>query len=422
MKKISVAIVISAALVAGAVAQQSNNNKNHPKPASQKHSKTSPKGTTHTTPKPFTGPKQTTTGMSHQSNGFGNRTQTTTGTGNTTHLVFNRQATAGNGRTGHGRVGMGTGNTTAVKGTGKPLTGQMLHTGHPVTGKPGVFALKNAPAVQRGVNAPPKSAFAQPSAPISSHNFPAPHQGNTYITNNTTVINNNYNYDAQHYQPHVSNFYGYQNPGWGGHWRYGCYQPAGASVTFGFGFYVYTPFYAACVASPFYYYPGVPAYIPQGRVVVVDGYSRDWSGNAYDYRPGVAYGSYGVPNLNKVVNTVQEVFANSDANSMRTIIGGNQIAIFSEGNYEYSLNGTEFLQMLTDNIAATQTVSYTITKVYQRGISAVVEAAHTFNDPTTGGETTVYHRYRLQQNSYNWYAITDFMTSHTPFGGADGAF
>jgi len=269
MKNLSVAIVITAALAAGAVAQQNKNDKKPPKPTAQKHV---------TKPAPKAAPKGNSTGVINGHIQAHTTPIVTKPAGQTSHP--GGQTTGGsidlengklkqnpqylnNSGAGQGKgSGMGKGTATPIKATGKPLVGQTLHTGHPVAGKPGVFALKNAPAVQRGVNAPPKSAFAQPSAPVSSHNFPAPHQGNTYITNNTTVINNNYNYDAQRYQPHVSNFSGYQSPGWGGHWRYGVVERPERHTSFGFGFYVYTPFYASCVASPWYYYPGVPACAP----------------------------------------------------------------------------------------------------------------------------------------------------------------
>jgi hypothetical protein len=181
---------------------------------------------------------------------------------------------------------------TAAPVAGKTFTaGSHLAAGTAVKTATGSFRVghfaKASPAVVYGKNAPSRKAFLNPNEGMSTHNYPRPHSGNTYITNNTTIINNNYRWDSTHYAPHVANFYGVNDPVWGNHWRYGCYQPSGISVSFGFGFYAYTPYYAPVVASPWYYYPYVPAYVPQAQVVVLSNYSCNWdTGSDYVYASG----------------------------------------------------------------------------------------------------------------------------------------
>jgi len=266
-----------------------------------------------------------------------------------------------------------------------------------------------------GKNAPLRSSFTHPTQPVSSKNYPAPHYGNTYITNNKTVIENNYRYDSTHYEPHVANFYGHDSDAWGGHMRYGVFASPGVSVSFGFGFYAYTPYYAPVVASPWYYYPGVPAYVPQSRVVILSDYSVNWGeGVAYEYRPGVAYDSYGEAMVNQAADSIINVYQNNNPEGINGLLDSNQtVAIFSEGNYEYSLNADDFHQTLSDNLAATQTQSFTVTAIRHRDGRMSVWATHVFN-VQDGSTETVYQLYRLQLDG-DRYVITDFMTSHQPF-------
>jgi hypothetical protein len=279
-------------------------------------------------------------------------------------------------------------------------------------------AAKPAPKVIPGQNAPARSTFVHPTSPVSSNNYPAPHYGNTYITNNTTVIENNYRYDAGHYQPHVANFYCYDSPVWGNHMRYGVWAASpGISVSFGFGFYAYTPFYASVVASPWYCYPAVPAYIPQSRVVVLSDYSCNWY-EGTSYRPGV-YDTYGDTAANQAVDQLIQTYVDANADIIDHIIDPNQmIAVFSEGKYEYSLNAGDFHQTLADNIAATQTQSFTVTALRHVPGRAIIKATHVFS-VANGGTETVYQLYRLQREG-DHYVITDFMTSHVPFGDRPG--
>jgi hypothetical protein len=250
---------------------------------------------------------------------------------------------------------------------------------------------------------------------VSSHNYAAPHYGNTYITNNRTIIENNYRYDSAHYEPHVANFYGVDQSAWGGHMRYGVVAAPGVSVSFGFGFYAYTPYYAPVVASPWYYYPGVPAYVPQSRVVILSDYNCDWGyGNAYVYQPGVAYDSYGYAKVNQAVDSIVDVYQNSDSGAVGKLLDPNQmVAVFSEGNYEYSLNSDDFQQTMSDNIQATQTQSFTITSVRHHSGHLTVAATHVFT-VQDGSTETVYQLYHLQREGNN-FVITDFMTSHNPY-------
>ena len=250
---------------------------------------------------------------------------------------------------------------------------------------------------------------------------PAPERpAANYTFHNLGDSNRQYNRDAAHFtlQIHdtVVNNHFYQNPAWGGHWRDGYVPQPGLSLSFNVGLYAFTPFGRPVFPSPYYYYPGVPAYVPVNRVYVVPGYGVDWNmGAYYAYRPGVAYGSYGYHTLNHAVDDILQVFQNQNIGAVDDLLGDNQVAVFAEGKYEYSLSAPDFHSMMSDNAQATHTTNFTITNVRRDDEFAVVQAAHQFQN-ADGTSDTVYQQYRLLNDGYR-YVITDFMTSHTPFAG-----
>jgi hypothetical protein len=258
-----------------------------------------------------------------------------------------------------------------------------------------------------------------PSAAISTRNYPRPAYGNTYITNNTTTINNNYRYDSAHYQPHVANYYGQQSPMWGNHWRYGCAPSTSLGISiglggFGFGFYAFTPFYAPVVASPFYYDPYVPAYVPQARIVVWPSYSVGWNdGDAYAYQPSYVYDSYGDPEFNLGISTLGLVYGHRDVDALYDLMGTGQIAVFADGRYEYSMNSDDFRAMMADNCRASETVSFDILSVRHHGHYGIVRCRHRFRGPD-GDVHEAYLGFNLQLAG-DRYAITDFISSGAAF-------
>jgi len=218
----------------------------------------------------------------------------------------------------------------------------------------------------------------------------------------------------------------WQGPEWGGHWRYGYWAPGfgfglGIGVGFAFGAYCFTPFEQPCYVSPWYYYPCLPAYVPTSAVTVVPGYYCPWDlGVTYRYRPAVSYESYGDPSLNQAVDEIHAVFADGKPDAIDAVLPDRgQVAIFTDGKYDYSLNSEDFHNMVADNSKITPTVSFQVLSV-RRGSDgqAVVECVHEFKNED-GGADRVYQEYRLQEEEGR-YHITDFMTSHTPIARSAG--
>ncbi|HEY3780518.1 MAG TPA: hypothetical protein VGL56_05500 [Fimbriimonadaceae bacterium] len=184
------------------------------------------------------------------------------------------------------------------------------------------------------------------------------------------------------------------------------YQRRDNGPAFSFGFYLSAPT-VDCVLSPWYAYPTLPAYLPLNEVVVDNGINVNWHAGTY-----YNYASYTNAPLTEAVDEIARVFTAQDLNYVPGLVGGGQVNIFNNGQYEYSVNGADFQQMLQDNVDNTQTLAFRITNVRTNGNTATVDAAHTFND-ANGNTETVYQEYRLTASA-GIYSITGFSTSTTP--------
>lgn len=200
---------------------------------------------------------------------------------------------------------------------------------------------------------------------------------------------------------HVNRFFG--SRGDDDQWRED-YHPRRDRNLF-FGAYLTTPFVEESVVSPWYYYPTVPGYLPENCVRIGNGISIAWnSGSVYEY------GNY---ELDNALSALRASYLNEDSNAAMDLVSPNQaVAVFNEGQYMYTLSGTDFAQMFEDTVLNTQSSGFQITSVRTIGLAVNVDAVNTFEDGD-GNVETVYQAYRLQ-NAGGRYVITAFMTSHDP--------
>jgi|GEM_PF-1626369 len=226
--------------------------------------------------------------------------------------------------------------------------------------------------------------------------------------------------DHGRFELRVHGFAPFQRSEWGGHWRYGYYAPwLPVGFGFAFGLYCFTPFTTPCYVSPWYYYPCLPAYVPESAVTVVPDYYCPWNiGAPYAYQPDAGDESYGDPALNEAIQDITTVFAQMKPDAIHDVLpDGGQVAIFTDGKYDYSLNAEDFHNMVADNASITPTISFEVQSVRKTGDGeAEVRCVHAFKNED-GSSDRVYQEYRLQEREGR-YQITDFMTSHTPFPGS----
>jgi hypothetical protein len=205
----------------------------------------------------------------------------------------------------------------------------------------------------------------------------------------------------------VGHFFGGHGGFWGGGWRSGYWGYGGwGSPAWFFGAYLFDPWLEPCVVSPWYYYPGLPPYVPDSDVSFDDPGPVNWQVDTnYDYAPEGPQTA-----LDQAIGDIVGAFNGENVDSINDLIPPDQkVAIYNDSKYMYSLSGKDFEQMMMDNLHDVKTVSFNTTMVHQSGDQAIVKCKHVFSDPQ-GGQDIIYQMYRLQ-NIGGHYAITAFMTS-----------
>jgi hypothetical protein len=194
-----------------------------------------------------------------------------------------------------------------------------------------------------------------------------------------------------------------QRQSWGGNWR--DENRSSVHVSFNFGLYLFNPYDQPSYVSPWYDYSELPPYIPASTVTVINGYRCQWN-------QGTLYSLNGSDSgLNQSADSIADAFLNRDTTAIDGMIPtSSQVAIFTDGNYAYSLPGGDFQQMIADNVNDVNTVSFKVTSTDRFNGGAIVHATHVVQT-ADGGQETVYQTYRLRAESGDHYVVTDFMTS-----------
>jgi hypothetical protein len=360
ISKVSLAVVLGAALASAAFASQGNKDQRGPAPApahsAPAQSAPAPRVQTQVPQRTFqVAPQRTFT----QTTAVQTRIQPTT-------TQFNR--------------------TVSFQNNGTPPVKQSLPTHDQLRGHQGI-----------GVKLPADTGGKVGNGTVGNggHNSGNESAGYTGYTANTHQ-SNGFGGDTTKIHGYVGNKQNARQD-----YDHGYNQPA-----FHFGFYLTAPT-VDCVPSPWYAYPTMPAYLPLNDVTIQNGVYVNWdAGSYYNYQAN-SNSALGI-----AVNNITSIFDNQNLAAIPQLVGPFQVNIFNNGQYEYTLQGTDFQQMLQDNAANTQTISFQITNVRLNGNYATVDCAHTFND-ANGNTETVYQEYRLT-NRYGAMYITDFSTSTTP--------
>lgn len=218
--------------------------------------------------------------------------------------------------------------------------------------------------------------------------------------------------------PRVRNGMLYGGSGSGLRFGYFHYSSGWNDDQFGFGWYAGSPYGQRCSVSPWYYYPHFPGYILIERIVYVNGSRCDFnSGRDYHWSRGNwgdRYDEWGNNfsdrELDRAIDDLVDAFEQSDRRALgRLVSRSQQVGVYMDGNYCYSLRPDDFYQLMLDNVSGTHTTNYRVESVRSDRDGARVSAVHEYIDPW-GGYTSVRHYYRLKQDRYGYY-IADFQTS-----------
>lgn len=219
----------------------------------------------------------------------------------------------------------------------------------------------------------------------------------------------------------ASRVIGVNNPGlFHGRWRTGYFGYRGGwrDDYFAFPFYVFDPWFGPCYASPWWYYPCLPAYVAAPDAIIVDSYpSTDWSGSDYGWNPGGDVQDAPNQVLDDSVQDLVAAFEGDDQKAIdRVTPHSGNVNIYTDGKYAYSLKANDFYDTYVDGIESTKTDRYEIVDVKEGkdGKTARVTAKHVYNDPW-GNRTYVFHSYFLVREG-DEYVIREFGTSESDAG------
>lgn len=178
--------------------------------------------------------------------------------------------------------------------------------------------------------------------------------------------------------------------------------------------YVFDPYVADFVCSPWYYYPQLPPYFNSRRCYFPTVYTwQPFYGVRYQYQqPSRTNWNRDYNELDYVVEDITYAFMDGDRRSIdRLIPRRGNIAIIMDNRYAYSLLPEDFYDTIMDAVQNSRTREYKILDVQYRRDAASVFARHDFEDPW-GRVTSVYHYFKLEPEGRNW-VIREFGTSNS---------
>ena len=204
---------------------------------------------------------------------------------------------------------------------------------------------------------------------------------------------------------HNGNWSHNNNWGWNNsNFYFGLYFYPGFGFGLGYGYWGFGGCDAYCTYSPFYAY-GFP-YIYAPRVVVEDVPVYTYTPvPAYDY--GGYYMSQGAySGLDSAINDIRTAWTNGRADLLLKHVDTNtQIAIFLDGNYSYSIPGSDYSNMIRDAIGRVRTISLTFDNVEQRSDGAyTVTGVHQFYD-LNGDQKSANVSFTLAQQGGRWIIV-----------------
>jgi hypothetical protein len=183
--------------------------------------------------------------------------------------------------------------------------------------------------------------------------------------------------------------------------------------------YCFSPFGGAnIVISPWYSYTFLPGYLNCEHVYVTH-YRGFWGwntgvvyvydNNAYNY----GYDSHYNRNreLDYSIDDLRTGFERRDFRALdRLVPNYGQIAIYRDGQYDYSIDTRDFSDLLNDLSSNANTYRYQILETRLGRNSARISAAHEYTDQW-GNRQKVYHSIYLENEDGNM-VIREFGTSN----------
>jgi hypothetical protein len=198
-------------------------------------------------------------------------------------------------------------------------------------------------------------------------------------------------------------------------WGYHNRDPRWRDWHFGYPYYCYRPLPWQCGYSPYYWYWCVPGYLPWNRcyvlrptIFIIIGSFVNWnycgigsSGGFYSS----SYGNYSA--LDRSLSDLQDAFLYRDYRALDRLVPNGRVEIFIDGEYVYSLDGSDYYDITADLIYSAETTDFDVVDVRRlqgnRGYLATTR--HEFID-TWGAAQETYLTFTLQPSGSGYYHIT----------------
>jgi len=117
------------------------------------------------------------------------------------------------------------------------------------------------------------------------------------------------------------------------------------------------------------------------------------------------------PGLNNALNEIAETFQGGNIDGIVSLINPNlRVAIFLKGQYQYSMQANDYIDLTRDAIQSTQTVEFSLDYLHQRSATVFCASGHQTYLDKQGRQRTVYVSYVLQDIGGLW-TLTQVETS-----------
>ena len=206
-------------------------------------------------------------------------------------------------------------------------------------------------------------------------------------------------------------------------WGYYNRDPRWRDWHFGYPYYCYRPLPWQTGFSPYYWYWNVPGYLPWNRCyvlrptiwVIITGFVN-WNycgiGSSHGFYNS-SYGNYSA--LDRSLSDLKDAFIYRDYRALDRLVPNGRVEIFIDGEYVYSLDGSDYYDITADLIYSSETTDFEVVGVQkiQGNRGYVATARHEFVD-AWGSRQETYLTFTLQPSNGR-YQITQAGTQrHRP--------
>ncbi|MBS1716393.1 MAG: hypothetical protein JSS72_01525 [Armatimonadetes bacterium] len=166
-----------------------------------------------------------------------------------------------------------------------------------------------------------------------------------------------------------------------------------------------------CRPSPWYCYYQLPPYITITRIIIVSSpYSWDEPWSTYQYRSGYGDLSYRRSRaLDHSLEDLRRVFETGNMRDLDELISNQDVAIYDDGRYSYSLGPDDFYDLVADCVRSVDTNQFRILEVNTYRNDVKIVACHDTTDPW-GRQQSIYHEIRMTYDDGR-YVISGYSTS-----------